>query len=137
MGRLPLTRKARAAKAREALIEAQERERDRLRESCALADAEDTLAEARCAQLLEEFARSAQRFSSSAVELAAVTEAGRPPREVASAASSLETARAALSRDHRRIVDEWAAITQSRLVRARRLSEEVSKVCATTMSISR
>ena len=119
------------------VVEQLEAQREALTEACAIADAEDRVAQARCAQLLSEYAGSARRLAARAAELAAVTRVGGPPAEVRAAAGQVDAARVDVMRAQLRVVDEWATITRARLDRARTLSEQVSTVCASTLDLER
>jgi len=119
------------------LVEELEAQREALTEACAVADAEDRVAQARCDQLLSEFAGTARQLQVRAAEFAAVTEAGSPQSEVSAAACAVDAARVDAMRAQLRVVDEWAAITKSRLTRARHLSQQVSSICDVTLDLER
>ncbi|MFG1926955.1 hypothetical protein [Cryptosporangium sp. NPDC048952] len=118
------------------VVEELEAQREALTQACAVADAEDRVAQARCDQLLSEFAGSAQRLEARAAEFAAVAQAGGPPSEVSAAAVAVDAARADAMRAQIRVVDEWAAINKARLDRAHDLSQQVSRICESTSDLT-
>ncbi|GAA3381650.1 hypothetical protein [Cryptosporangium minutisporangium] len=118
------------------LLEAQRAQREALTEACVVADAEDGVAQARCAAILDDFAGSVQRLAARAAELAAVTREGGPRADVVAATSAVDAARADVMRAQLRVVDEWTEITRARLDRAQELSQQVSRVCASTSALT-
>ena len=115
-----------------ALLEIAESRREQLAASCVLADAEDHVAQTRCAQIIDESSDLVRCFSRRAQDLAALAERDAPAPAIAAAAAALETARAALIRGHQRVVEEWATISHARLDRARDLFEQIARVCVVT-----
>ncbi|SHN46944.1 hypothetical protein [Cryptosporangium aurantiacum] len=116
--------------------ESLETQRAALTEACVVADAEDGVAQARCAAILDEFATTVRRLAVRAADLAAVTRAGGSRADVSAATSAVDDARADVMRAQLRVVDEWTEITRARLDRAQELSQQVSRVCASTSALT-
>jgi len=111
-------------------------QREALAEACAVADAEDGVAQARCVQLLNEFAETVRRLAARAAELAVLTRDGADRAVVRAATTAVDAARADVLRAQLHVVDEWTQITQARLGRAQALSEQVGQVCASTSALT-
>jgi hypothetical protein len=113
-----------------ALLEIQRSRCERLTASCVVAEAEDQVAQVRCAQILDEFAGRARHFSRCAERLAGLAEPDGSASAVAGATVALDAARIALTRAHLRTVQEWVTISQARLERARDLTQQIGRISA-------